>query len=421
MGSPCGRAVSHDAPVTDDDTDGIRPLRPEEYRAAFDLFLGSLHVAPVQDTRWADIEPSFEPGRVLGAFRDGTLVGTALSFTSELAVPGGARLPMGMVTRVGVRPDHTRRGVLTGLMRAQLTGMTEPLATLRASEALIYGRFGYGVATRGRTMVVQRRRAAPHSSVADTGRIRLVPLADAVPVVTALYDGIGPQRPGWSARPEGWWRSAATQPAAGRSPALVAVHSGPDGEDGFAVYDVAIDFEDETKQTTLHVHDLTAETPEVWAALWHFLLTVDLVEEVSAWLRPVDEPLELLYADRRAVRTTRVDDETWLRLVDVPAALAARSYRELTSDAGSVVIEVRDPFLPANSGRYLIGDGAARRVGEPAELSMDVAALAMLYLGDVAASTLAATGRLTAMKADAPRVADRLFGVPESPWCGTFF
>jgi predicted acetyltransferase len=148
---------------------------------------------------------------------------------------------------------------------------------------------------------------------------------------------------------------------------------------------------------------------------------VDLVDDVIAELRPVDEPLELLFNDPRTVATSTVDDETWLRLVDVPAALAARSFGELAPGAGSVVLEVRDDLLPANSGRYRIGGGPARRVDETAELALGVDALAALYLGDVAASALATVGRLTVVKADALGVADRLFAVPAAPWCGTYF
>jgi predicted acetyltransferase len=121
------------------------------------------------------------------------------------------------------------------------------------------------------------------------------------------------------------------------------------------------------------------------------------------------------------VDTTAIEDETWLRIVDVPVAMAARSFRELSGDAGSIVIEVRDPLLPANSGRYRIGDGPARPVGEPAELVLDVAALSTLFLGDISPSAPAMAGRLTAIKTDALAVADRLFAVPTSPWCGTYF
>jgi predicted acetyltransferase len=116
-----------------------------------------------------------------------------------------------------------------------------------------------------------------------------------------------------------------------------------------------------------------------------------------------------------------VDDETWLRLADVPAALAARTFGELATGTGPVVIEVRDAFLPGNSGRYVIGDGPARLVDEPAALAMDVDTLAELYLGDVSPSALAAVGRVSAAKPEALAVADRLFAVQGSPWCGTFF
>jgi predicted acetyltransferase len=194
---------------------------------------------------------------------------------------------------------------------------------------------------------------------------------------------------------------------------LVALHAGPDGDDGFVQYTV----EREQDQRVLVVGDLCADGPRAWAALWRFLLSVDLVTEIRASLRPLDEPLEALFTDRRVVRTSTVDDETWLRLVDVPTALAARTFGR----AGSTVIEVRDDFLPANSGRYLIGEGPARPVSEPAELILDADALAMLYLGDTIPSALAAAGRLTVVKADALRVADELFAVPEMPWSGTFF
>ncbi|HYS41286.1 MAG TPA: sterol carrier protein domain-containing protein, partial [Pseudonocardiaceae bacterium] len=154
---------------------------------------------------------------------------------------------------------------------------------------------------------------------------------------------------------------------------------------------------------------------------WRFLLTVDLVHDVQAHLRPLDEPLEQLFTDHRAVHTTNVEDETWLRIVNVPVALAARSFGELSGNAGSTVIEVHDPLLPANSARYRLGDGPARPVSEPAELAMDVATLSTLFLGDIAPSALAMTGRLTTIKTDALAVADRLFAVPASPWCGTYF
>jgi predicted acetyltransferase len=396
----------------------IRVLEPDEYRTSGDVFQGTMHMGPAKDEHWSALADSFEPGRSLGAFQDGQLVGCTQSYASELALPGGAVLPMAMVSRVGVRADHTRRGVLTSLKRAQLAGLAEPLATLRASEGAIYRRFGYGVATRGRSVVVDRAQAVIHPTAPTDGRVRLVPSDESLP---AIYERIGAARAGRLARPEFWWIAQRIF-SPSRTPVVHAVHRGPDGDDGYATYTVERTGGHQPHlRTALHVHDLQAATPGAWADLWRFLLTVDLVQDVKANLRPLDEPLEQLFTDHRAVHTTNVEDETWLRIVDVPAALAARAFGELSGDAGPIVIEVRDPLLPANSGRYRIGDGPARPVGEPAELAMDVATLSSLFLGDIAPSALATAGRVTTVETDALAVADRLFAVPTSPWCGTYF
>ena len=81
---------------------------------------------------------------------EGRMAGVARGFAAPLTVPGGAELPSGAVSAVGVLPTHRRRGLLTALMDAQLADIAdrgEPLATLIAAEYPIYGRFGYGPAT----------------------------------------------------------------------------------------------------------------------------------------------------------------------------------------------------------------------------------------------------------------------------------
>lgn len=411
--------MGDDAPMPEQ-TPGhtVRSLGPDDFRTASTVFRASLHHQPASDAAWAKRGDAYEEGRVLGAFRGDTMVGTALSYGGRLAVPGGAIVPMAMVTGVGVRADETRRGVLTSLMRTQLGSLAEPVASLRASEAGIYGRFGYGVATRGRTVRIDRGRAVLRPGApGTTGSARLLSSpADAWQVLPPLYDSLTERRPGWSARPAGWWAAIRTWVEEGKDINQAVIHSGPDGDDGFVAYHVQ-----PGHRAVLEVDDFCADGPESWAALWRFLLAVDLVDEIRAPLRPLDEPLEPMFVDRRVVETTAIDDETWLRLVDVPAALAARTWGELAPAVGSVVIEVRDPLLPANSGRYRISDGTARVVADPAELTMDVDVLAALYLGDVAPSALAAAGRITVDKSDALPVADRLFGIAGSPWCGTFF
>ncbi|MEU5692172.1 GNAT family N-acetyltransferase [Actinosynnema sp. NPDC020468] len=403
--------------MTDHD---IRVLDESHYRAAHTLFRGTLHHQPSTDEAWAFAATSYLPGRTLGAFVDDDLVGTVMSFPSSLAVPGGAVVPMAAVSRVGVRADWTRRGVLSALKRAQLRAMVESgdvAATLRASETAIYGRYGYGVATRYRTVRVDRAKARPR--LAPSGRIRLVPGADGVTTARSLFDRVSPGRPGTNGRWDGWWALSLSRQVGTDEELKVAVRRGPDGDDGYAVYRVAPgEFGGPgSRPTRMTVHDLWASTPEAWADLWTFLLGVDLVDEVVAPGRPLDEPLEWLLVDRRAVVTEGVEDETWLRLLDVPTALSARVHE----GAGRVVLGVRDGVLAENEGSYAVtADGVERTADEP-QLVVDVPVLSAAYLGDVTFSALATTGHLDVVDPAALAVADDLFRSAEIPWSGTFF
>ncbi|SFQ55544.1 Predicted acetyltransferase [Amycolatopsis arida] len=395
----------------------IRTLADDELREASRLFRESLHVLPVRDEDWPRARHAYQPDRTLGAHDDGALVGTARSFDATMTVPGGRRVPMAAVTGVGVRADHTRRGVLTELMRAQLTDLAErevPLAGLYASEAPIYGRFGYGSAMAVRSLTVARRRAVLRDGVPHGGTVELLRWADALEKLPGIYAGLDRSRAGLMSRPEHWWVGIDGQLRTATAPVMVAVHSGPDGPDGFAVYSVSRP--DGWERAVLKVDDLHAGTDSAFAGLWRFLLRVDLVEEIELSERALDEPVELLVTDTRAVRVTGTGDGLWLRLVDVPAALAAR-HRE----GGSVTLEVLDPVLPANTGTYLVSADEVRRTDRPAQLRLDADTLAMAYLGTWAPSTLAATGRIEVLDPAAPAAADRLFAAQPDAWCGTFF
>jgi predicted acetyltransferase len=394
-------------------------LEVDELRAAHMLFGAAIHRPPADDAGWAASARLYVPGRTFGVHAGGALVATATSFPSDLAVPGGAVLPMAAVTRVGVRPDHTRRGLLTAMMRAQLDDAAargEPVASLRASEARIYGRFGYGVATRGRSVQV-RADPAFRPDAPRGGTVRLLERAEIVPVLRDVHARIALRRPGGITRTEGWWAvGAGRRVEVEREHVLAAVHTGPDGDDGFAIAFTG------DAHRSLDVHDLHAADVAATAALWRFLLGVDLVDSVQGRLRPLDEPLELLLADPRACAVTGNEDEAWLRLVDVPVALAARGY----GAAEPVLLAVHDGFLEANSGVYRIADGSAERVGPLGgpvrpELECTVAALAMAYLGDRRPSELVASGWWSAPEPAAVPRADAAFATAGTPWCGTYF
>ncbi|MFF0145836.1 putative acetyltransferase [Amycolatopsis sulphurea] len=393
----------------------IRPLETGEHREAWDLFRASLHVSPGSDEEWDRAALSHQQRRSVGAFGPG-LIGTARSFDAELLVPGGAKVPLAAVTGIGVRAGWTRRGVLTSMIEAQLADFTERgivAATLRATEGAIYGRYGYGIATHAQNVLVDRHRARLRPEVPPGGQVHVLDLGDAVPQWPELYAATGFTRPGAMTRPPVFWGGHESQVRRLSPFPRTAVHHSPAGVDGYLVYYV----DRESTPVKLHVPGFHYTSPEAFAGLWRFLLSVDLVDEIALMYRPLGEPTSLLFTNPHTAKIETTHDETWLRLVDVPAALAARTY----GVAEPVVLEVHDRMLPANDGRYRIGPGGVERTGVTADLELDVDTLAMLYLGEWRPAPLALAGRITGADEKTLARTETLFGTERNPWCGTDF
>ncbi|RSD07231.1 GNAT family N-acetyltransferase [Amycolatopsis eburnea] len=399
----------------------VRPVTEDERRSTFDLLGRSLHSNRVSDELWSRFGVSWPAAHKFGAFDGDTPIGIASSFDTDITVPGGGVLPAAAVDGVGVRADRTRRGVLTELMRVQLADVAArglPLAVLHASEPTIYGRFGYGSAALGKTIRVARPAARLHDRVPLAGEVRMLTPDEAVKEIPGLYHRIA-RRPGMIGRPPLWWPVMHDRLAGPDGDHVVAVHSGPDGDDGFVVYETVSrrSLEAPDEGAVLQVRDLHADSPVARAGLWRFLLSVDLVSAVHARHRPVDEPLSAMLTDHRHAATLAVEDDLWLRPVDVAAALAARTYRA----ADPVVLAVTDRLLPANTGHYEVGPDGARRTGAAADLTLDVDTLGMLYLGEWSATALVQAGRVQAGDPAAVARADELFTTIAAPWCGTHF
>jgi predicted acetyltransferase len=398
----------------------VRTLADGELRGAYDLFRASVHDGPAADEHWDVLVRTYVADRTFGAFDGERLVGTALSFASSLTVPGGDILPMSGVTFVGVRADYRRRGALTGMMRAQLADVAargEVFAGLRASEPAIYGRFGYGVASFARNIKINTRRAALRADVPTSGRVRLLDKDEIVAELRAAYPRLQPARHGSIGRSVQWWAFGYERRLVADA-LLVAAHFDADGAiDGWVSYVPQEDDSDDPRAgVILRVLDFQSADQGVANDLWRYLISVDLVDEVMVYVRPTDDPIEVMLANWHAVRSD-LDDELWLRIVDVPAALAGRTY----NDAPPVVVEVVDPLLPNNSGRYRVGpDGVARTTDAPA-LTVGPEELSMLYLGTWRASTLAGIGRLGVADPTALADVDRLFATDRAAWGGTLF
>ena len=367
-----------------------------------------------------------ETGRTRCAFDGGELVGTLGVHSLELAVPGGV-LATGGTTMVTVRPSHRRRGLLTRMMDAHLDDAAErgePLAALWASESQIYERFGYGCASELCRIDVERAHADFADPSGFAGRCRLLDVERARELLPPLYEKLWRDRPGHFSRSKPWWEvrhfSDLEWKRAGASALRFAFYE-RDGEAcGYLQYRQRAKSDDSgLPRGRLHVVEMQAADPEARAALWHHALGVDLVDEVQAWNQPLDDPLFWLLADpRRARRSLR--DALWVRVLDVPGALAGRRY----AVEGRLVLQVRDERRPRNSGVYALdgGPGGAEcaRSAAPAEIELDVADLGAVLLGGSRVAALAGAGRIRGEAAALAR-ADRLFAWDPPPWCPEVF
>jgi len=375
------------------------------------------------DESWGRIN---EAERTRCAFDGNQIVGTLGAYSFDLAVPGGT-LPLGGTTQVSVRATHRRRGVLRAMMDAHLDDVRargEPLAGLWASEAGIYGRFGYGCASQLTAIEIERSRSAFARPLEAGGRTRLLDAATARAELPPLYESLWRARPGSFARPTAWWDARHfADPSAmrGGASALRRVLYERDGEArGFLQYRTKMHGDGHgLPRGELQIFELHGADPEARAALWRLALDVDLIDRIQWWNAPIDDPLFWLLADpRRAMR--RVRDGLWIRIVDLPRALAGRSYTR----EGSVVLAVSDPMLPENGGTWLLegGPGGAKcaRTDASADLELDVEALGAIYLGGFAPSALAHAGRIRGTR-DALARADAMFPWSPLPWCPEIF
>jgi predicted acetyltransferase len=394
----------------------------EELLAAANLFrTAMIGFPPFPDLPSGRIAKLFEPGRTVGAFVDGQLVGTAGAMSSDLTLPGEAIVSHAAVTHIGVLPSFTRRGIATELINYQLRDIAargEVTATLRASEATIYERYGYGVASSSQSVEVQTARAVLRPDVADAGPVRLIEAAQAWDVLPRIYGENRSTRPGTIDRPPVWWQALRLRTESATGASYIVVHGDPGSESGFARYrPINIEAWFVSDQRTIVVEDFFAPTMAAYLGLLRFLLGLDLIDRVVFWMLPVDDPLPWLLTDRRAARVTAVHDETWLRVIDAHQALSARRY----DGDGAVTIAVNDPLLQTNSATFAItGDGAEPTDRHPA-LHVGIASLATVLLGGATWRSLAAGGLVSADDPGALITADRLFAVRDAPHAGFFF
>ena len=402
----------------------LRPARPEEWRAwrgAMSAAFGEELAGPYLD----EPAPVAELDRSLGLWEGDRIVATSGIYTRVLTVPG-AVVPCAGVTWVTVAPTHRRRGILTAIMRRQLTELheeqREPVAALWSAEHPIYGRFGYAPATfrGGLTGATERLRLRPGVDLGD-GRVDPVSVEDYRAAAVGLHDRLRRTVPGNLDRDGRWWDRLLRDDQymrKGAAPRAYLLHTEPDGEvTGYAAYRVKGDWTDHGEPAgTLTVEEVRAATPPAYASLWRVLLSVDLVRTLRAPTNSPDDPLFHLLDDARALHR-RPFDALWVRLVDVDRALAARRYPAPID----LVLEVRDDFCPWNAGRWRLSGHPAGaycgRTDRDPDLVLGVEELSAAYLGGVSLASLQAAGRVTEVSPGAVTLAATAFRWPVTPWC----
>jgi predicted acetyltransferase len=405
----------------------LRPITADEYTAFMQANFMAFGVHPSDDAL-ARERLMIEFDRTVAAFDGRSIVGTAGNITMELTLPGGAHLPTAGVSWVSVLPTHRRQGILRQMMQALLEDARsrgEPTAALTASESSIYGRFGFGIAASKMDVTLDRRNAAFLRSATTSGSLRLVDHEEILTILPDLYERSRRLRPGAVSRNDGWWRSYLLNPAPTQQdegPRYNVVYESPSGEiEGAALYRISETWKDGVAAAVLTVYDFYDATAEARTALWHYLFGVDLVQTVRAVKRPLDEPLRWMLADSRRLRVSRLTDDLWLNLLDVPTALAARRY----AADDRLVLEVTDTYWPERAGRYeLVAtlDGAeCKRTTRKPDFTLDAATLGAAYLGGVRFTTLEEAGRVSAATPGACRRADALFDTGIVPYSGTSF
>ncbi len=398
----------------------IRTLHHDELGAA-QRVLDSAFLSDVNEQRlerWRDL---FEPDRHHGVFDGDELIGGGGIQTRDMTLPGGVPHPVAAVTSVGVKPGHRRRGVLTRVMTAQLHGLhersEEAFAALWASEAGIYGRFGYGMAAEFTRLSVPRGAAFRPGVELGDGRVREVPLDEALPFIKQVYDRVRPSRTGWLSRTEGHWAAYLADEEFDRD-GLTAyryvVHP-----QGFAIYRVKHDWQERGPRHELHVRTVAAETDEAYAALYRYLLDVDMIGELQHFTASDDPAVHLLADLRQALRSRT--DSLWVRIVDVDRALPLRRY---LSDVDTV-LDVRDEFCPWNHGRWRLtvkdGDATVRRVDDAPDVALDVQALGAAFLGGTRLNVLAHAQRVRELTPGALNGLSHAFLGDHEPHCAEVF
>jgi predicted acetyltransferase len=401
----------------------VRPFRDDDIvglvHADFRAFGVSLNEADAAVER---LKTGFELDRFVVACDGDEIVGNGGAYTMELTLPGGAMAAVSGVTWIGVQPTHRRRGVMKAVMDALVADARargEVAMVLIAAEGSIYSNVGYGIGTQWRHTSINTRRAEVRADVPITGRLRFVDPDDALAAVGPIHERFRAHTPGELTRSDAWWRGHVTEGP--KRTTFYVVHEDEHGvADGYVTYQITERWGNLEPGHLCELGYFAASTPDAHAALWNFMLSLDLVSQIETFAMAPDDPLPLLVDDPRQIRTVDLTDAVWVRLLDAGAWFRARRY----AVAEELVIEVSGA-VPSVSGRWRITGSPDHAEcvpsTSPADVVMTPETLSSVALGASSVTQYARAGRITEATPGAVARLARFLRWEPLPYSGTNF
>lgn len=410
----------------------VRPIDDAELPAWFDALSSGFLDRPDIPKIVEEVRPHWDLGRCWGALVDGRISGTFRSWATEMTVPGGRQVKATAITAVGVLPTHRRRGILTLMAGAEHRAARErgeTVSILYASEYPIYGRFGYGPATSAATWTLDASATGFHG--APRGTMELLSTDETGEAAARdVFEAWRVRQPAeiWR-RPITWLSDFGRGGSAWGTPwkGFLVVRRDDDGAiDGYARYHVEEKWEQRQPRNVLVVDDLHSLTDDAYAELWRYLAAVDWVATVKAERRHPAERLPWLLTNARAAVPSDVGEGMWVNLLDIPAALTARTYEREAALVVEVVVRDGGPE-GAIERRVKVAlaatpDGAtARETDQDPDLTLDGGALGAAYLGGSRLRDAVLARGWDEHRPGALATADALFATLDPPWTSTFF
>lgn len=394
----------------------IRRLEPADFDQLSTL-LGVVYLADPSDERRERFQTLNENDRTFGAFDGDELVGSIGAFTFDVTVPGRRTLSMAGTTIVAVKPTHRRQGLLRQMMGVHFEDIAahdEPLAGLWASEAPIYGRFGYGWATDFVDATISSGGRIT-GDLDESVTVRMTDRDGLLSVAPSLYEEVRLGEPGTISRSKDWWELRRTDDdpserngASGNRYAIARRGGEPVG---YAIYRTKDEYKDGISTGEVRMREVLATDLDAELALWNFLFSIDLTTSVHIYARPIDDPLLHRLVDSRNYQR-KVGDGMYVAVMDAPTALAGRAY----SAPGSLTIRITDHVI---AGTYALevdesGEAAAGAADAAPDVTMDAKTLGAIYLGGRRANTMARAGLITGDESSI-RLLDRVFQGAHAP------